>query len=78
MEVMSRKSRLLFATLFVLTTACSANAYVDAGTGSMVVQVVIASTLGAVFVLKSMWKSAISFVASKFANRSVRTQPRDA
>lgn len=46
----------LIALLWVFMPS-SAYAYLDPGTGSYVVQVIVASVLGAGFFLKSSWKN---------------------
>ena len=38
------------------TLSARANAYLDAGTGSYVLQMLIAGTLGGLFTLKTYWK----------------------
>lgn len=43
------------AALLVLLGAIEAYAYIDLGTGSYVFQVVVASLLGGLFVLKAYW-----------------------
>lgn len=53
---------LLFA--FVLL-ANPAHAYIDAGTGSMVIQFFVAAVAGAAFTIKSCWHSIKAFFAKK-------------
>jgi hypothetical protein len=69
----NRTSRLVFATLFVFTVACSANAYVDSGTGSMLIQILIAGSLGAVFAVKSFWARIVSGVFGRSAAKKQET-----
>ena len=57
---------LVVMMLFVgATLSARANAYLDAGTGSYVLQMVIAGTLGGFFTLKTYWK----ILKSKLTNR---------
>lgn len=72
MIMRKRSDRLLLAVLLILTLGASANAYVDPGTGSLFVQILIAGTLGAVFALKNMWRGMWHFVT----RRPVRQEPR--
>lgn len=60
MRPASRRALLRVAGLLpplVVITAQSASAYIDPGTGSYVLQVVVASVLAAAFVIKSTWHS---------------------
>lgn len=49
-----------------VSLSARANAYLDAGTGSYVLQMVIAGSLGAVFTVKTYWR----VLKSKLTNRS--------
>lgn len=55
----------------VLFTASSsgAYAYIDPGTGSYVLQVVVASVLAAAFVVKSTWRSIRDAVVRRIGKR---------
>lgn len=52
--------------LLGVALSARANAYLDAGTGSYVLQMIIAGTLGGFFTLKTYWR----VLKSKFLNRS--------
>jgi hypothetical protein len=49
-------TRLLLVALFLLVTLLPASAYVDPGTGSMIIQVVIAAIVGAGAFLGAFWR----------------------
>jgi membrane protein implicated in regulation of membrane protease activity len=49
-------TRLILAAVFLLVTLVSASAYVDPGTGSMIIQVVIAAVVGAGAFLGAFWR----------------------
>ncbi len=49
-------TRLLLTAVFLLVTLVSASAYVDPGTGSMIIQVVIAAVVGAGAFLGAFWR----------------------
>ncbi len=51
----NRTSNIAFVTLLLLTTAGSAHAYLDPGTGSFAIQVLVASAVGALFAVKRFW-----------------------
>ena len=43
--------------------------YIDPGTGSLVLQVVIGGILGALFVMKNYWRRIIRFIVKRGRNR---------
>jgi hypothetical protein len=45
-----------FAWLVCCVLASPAHAYLDAGTGSMILQIVIASAAAGLFILKTQWR----------------------
>ncbi len=51
----------LIGSALVVADPTDAHAYLDAGTGSMIIQVLIASIAGALFFLKSYWRKVKSF-----------------
>ena len=42
-------------------------AYIDPGTGSYLIQLLIASILGSLFALKTYWRKIKAFIGAKFA-----------
>jgi hypothetical protein len=52
--------------LLILTLPIDAHAYLDPGTGSMVLQVIIAGILGAVFTFKSYVRAVITSITGIF------------
>jgi len=60
-------SQLLVLSVGVsLVIASSAEAYLDPGTGSMVLQLLIAGALGAVFAVKRFWRKIIAALRTTF------------
>lgn len=55
-------------TLFVLALVAvpPAHAYLDPGTGSLVIQVLIAAVVGAAFAVKVFWKRIAAFLRRAF------------
>jgi len=49
-------TRSILIAVFLLVTLVSASAYVDPGTGSMIIQVVIAAVVGAGAFLGAFWR----------------------
>ena len=60
----------LLALMFVLGPgARTAEAYIDPGTGSMVIQVLLGTLLAGGFALKLFWRQITGFLARLFARR---------
>ncbi len=59
MEINKRRDTLLLATLLLFLLVRPAKAYVDPGTGSMAIQVVVAAFLGFLYMLKRFWGSVL-------------------
>lgn len=57
---------LKFLIASLLLIPLNASAYIDPGTGSMVLQVVAAAFLGAAFTIKSYWRTIKAYVTSMF------------
>ena len=49
-------TRLILATMLLLVPLASAHAYVDPGTGSMIVQIVIAALVGGAAFIGAFWR----------------------
>ena len=60
---------LIFA-LFLASVPQFASAYLDPGTGSMALQLLIAGLLGAIFTIKTWWRSIVAFFSKKTDNSS--------
>jgi hypothetical protein len=58
---MKKYFSILLLTLYFSTLTSYAHAYLDPGTGSMIVQIVIAGTVGALFTLKTFWSQIKNF-----------------
>lgn len=62
---------LLTASALLMASGRGAYAYIDPGTGSYVLQVVIAGVLAAGFVIKATWRNITSSVARLFGRRHI-------
>ena len=60
-------------SLFIISSK-GAQAYIDPGTGGLVLQVVIASVLAAGFVIKATWKNIVGAFTKRFAKRDADDQ----
>jgi hypothetical protein len=54
----------------MIITSKPAYAYIDPGTGSYVIQVVVAGVLAAGFVIKSTWKNIKEAFTKRFAKKN--------
>jgi hypothetical protein len=61
---------LLLFTCLLLALPSVAQAYLDPGTGSYVVQLLIGSLLGGLFALGVFWRRVVTFVKGLFKHRS--------
>ena len=59
----------------LLGTVAPAHAYIDAGSGSYVLQMLMAGLLGVAFTIKLSWQRLKTFTASKFSGKP-QTQER--
>jgi hypothetical protein len=57
----------LAAFLFVIVLSTDALGYIDPGTGSYVLQLLIAGLIGSLFVVKVFWKNIKGFVGNLFS-----------
>ena len=69
---MTALSRLFIILLFVVSLGLvpvSAHAYLDPGTGSYILQIVIGSLLAAAFTIKAFWHRIKAFLEGLFSSR---------
>jgi hypothetical protein len=66
---MQKKSTIYFVLIFLilLNLTSPAYAYLDPGTGSMIIQLVIAGVLGAIFTLKTWWRQILGTIKGIFS-----------
>ena len=62
----------LFGLVWLLAMAGPAYGYIDPGTGSFVIQVLIGSALGSLLALKIFWRKIIGFVGRLFGRKPDR------
>ena len=63
----SRWMTIFIFTMALLSVTVDAYAYIDPGTGSYILQIVLAFFLGALFALKMFWKNVKGFVVNLFS-----------
>ena len=61
-----KRSQLFLVGAVWLVSPVSSYAYIDPGTGSFVLQLLIAGFLGAIFYLKFYWRKVKLFVANRW------------
>lgn len=66
----------LLTSIFVVAFSGEALAYVDPGTGSYVLQIVIAGLVAGVFAIKTFWLQIVAFFGGLFGRRT-RTRRDD-
>ena len=66
---MNYSNFIFFLIIIFSLTIANMYGYIDPGTGSYIIQVLIAGTAAGLYTIKVYWKSIKTFVSSKF-NRS--------
>jgi hypothetical protein len=61
---------LLLLALLLLLLPSTAHAYLDPGTGSYIVQILIGTVLGGLFALGVFWRRAVASIRRLFQRRS--------
>jgi hypothetical protein len=67
---------LLLLTLLLLALPSTAHAYLDPGTGSYVVQLLIGSLLGGLFAMGVFWRRVVAFLKHLFKRESSDEESR--
>jgi hypothetical protein len=67
----------LLVSAFLVFTQRDAHAYLDAGTGSMLIQVVMGSALAGLFAIKVFWRRAIHAFNHRVLRRKEEEAPTD-
>ena len=71
MKILSGFKNVLILTLILLLWPIrKAYAYIDPGTGSYIIQVMIGGLLGAAFALKVYWKKVKAYFSNLFSKRT--------
>ncbi len=71
-----KKIFVLQLTLILLAFARPAMAYIDPGSGSMILQVILAGLLGGLFAIKVFWQRVKAFFTALFGKKN--QPPKDA
>ena len=66
-RILTSLAAFLAAFLFFLPR--EANAYIDPGTGSYILQIALAAVLGGLFALKVFWKNIKLFIVNRLSGR---------
>ena len=62
---MKKISIIIFIAFFIAITAAPAHAYLDPGTGSMILQIVIGAVAGALLAVKAYWYKVSTYFSSR-------------
>lgn len=65
-ETQFETSRVIFSFLPLVFVAWSVHAYIDPGTGSLIIQFLIAGAVGGPFLVKIYWKKVKAFLSKLF------------
>ena len=66
------KSGILFSVFLAPLIIFNIEAYIDPGTGSLILQIVIASLVGSLFLLKVFWRKVKTFFTNVFSRDNNR------
>ena len=66
---MKKNISIIFYTFIFISLTNQAHAYLDPGTGSMIIQIVIAGTVGALFTIKTFWSQIKNFISTRFLKK---------
>ncbi len=72
-KIANRRFEAVSFALLVVAMPRAAHAYLDPGTGSMVLQVVVAGVLGALFTFKSYIRAIVSSIGRFFGKQQTRS-----
>ena len=64
------KDVVILTVILLLCSVCEVYAYIDPGTGSYIIQVVIGVLLGAAFALKVYWEKVRAYFSKLFSKRT--------
>ena len=64
------RNMVILAVILLFWSIRKAHAYIDPGTGSYIIQVVIGGLLGAAFALKVYWKKVRAYFSKLFSKRT--------
>lgn len=64
------KDVVILTVILLLCSVCKAYAYIDPGTGSYIIQVMIGGLLGGAFALKVYWKKVRAYFSKLFSKRT--------
>jgi len=78
MKIKFRYDLMALVAFYAVLFAPTSYAYLDAGTGSQIIQVIIAGSVGVVFALKVYFKKIKLFFQSKFGKKSKTEMKPDA
>ncbi|MFH2012297.1 MAG: hypothetical protein ABIJ37_06320 [Pseudomonadota bacterium] len=59
----------LFTLYFLLFSVCEAQAYLDPGTGSYILQLILAGLFGTLVTIKIYWKRIKTYLKSSFSGK---------
>ena len=64
------KNVVILTVILFFCSICQVHAYIDPGTGSYIIQMMIGGLLGATFALKIYWKKIKAYFSTLFSKRT--------
>ncbi len=66
-ETQFKTSRVVFSLSPLIFAAYNIHAYIDAGTGSLIIQILIAGFIGGIFLIKVFWGKVKVFLSNLYS-----------
>jgi hypothetical protein len=69
-DLIGFKNLVIVTAIFIFCSTQRAHAYIDPGTGSYIIQIIIGGLLGVMFALKVYWKKLKAYFSNLLSNRT--------
>ncbi|MDP2696294.1 MAG: hypothetical protein Q8O87_03555 [bacterium] len=68
---------MMLPLLYFLIFPLPAHAYLDPGTGSFLIQLIVSGVIGGAYVVKTFWKNIRGFVSSRSKSETLNEEAQD-
>lgn len=76
MKIEFSQSTLLYLTFILLTFPAFSHAYIDPGSGSIILQLIVAGIFGSILFFKLLWQRIVHFFSNLFSSSAVEEPDR--